>query len=499
MHVPLRGTGPEAQAALAALIAEATEIGRETQRLANPDAPPPMPVIAVDQAEELFAADDAEESRRFLTMLGGLMGTGAASGARLSPPPLFVWTIRADSMDTLLHATTAHDLGAPELFPLPPLPRTSFADIINGPVAIANRAGMRLAIDPLLTQKLIEVSDGADALPLLAYTLRQLVEDNRAGARAQISLEAFEAGGGIGGVLRKRLAAAQRKAGADDARLRTLFVPRLATWDADARPPGAKRLVADEAELFAAERASLKPLADALVEERLLTRGGGDGRTTLEVAHEALLRQPPLADWLEEDAEFLGWRENVERARRLNEVNVGATVFGVDIGQVERWLSERRGDISGPAHAFARNAIDDSVIRSQRELEEARREQARQAAELEAARAREEAAQARATASRRIARRTFAGLAAAMVLALVAGVLGYHAMTHRRRRASRRKRPARRRRLPRSRPSLPSSKPNWPRVVRLKPPACAATPRTPRRCGSVSPPTSSSRLRVEMR
>ena len=49
--------------------------------------------------------------------------------------------------------------------------------------------------------------------------------------------------------------------------------------------------------------------------ERLLTRSGDEtGAVTLEVAHEALLRQPPLSDWLEADREFLIWREGVAHA-----------------------------------------------------------------------------------------------------------------------------------------------------------------------------------------
>ncbi|MGD9726746.1 MAG: toll/interleukin-1 receptor domain-containing protein [Hyphomicrobiaceae bacterium] len=352
IHQALTSDTTKAQGALAELIMEATEIGRETQRLANPDAPPPTPVLAVDQAEELFAADDAEESRRFLTLVADLLKAGA-TGQSVTPP-LLIWTIRADSMDTLLRATTAHGLGAPELFPLPPIPRTSFADIINGPLAVANRAGMRLTIDPLLTQALIEASEGADALPLLAYTLRQLVEDNRTGPRGHISLDAFEAGGGIGGVLRKRLAAAQRVAGADDKRLRELFIPRLATWDADATPPGAKRLVADEAELFAGSRAHLRPLADALVAERLLTRGGNDrGRTTLEVAHEALLRQPPLGNWLEEAREFLVWRDTLARARRGFEANERPHLMGRELEIARGWLEdETDGSISSADRTF---------------------------------------------------------------------------------------------------------------------------------------------------
>lgn len=95
-------------------------------------------------------------------------------------------------------------------------------------------------------------------------------------------------------MLSKRLAAAQRAAQAGPAELRRLFIPRLATWDAETTPPGAKRLVAGEVELFGGDRASLKLPADALVEERLLSRAGSEGGAAiLEVAHEARCASRP--------------------------------------------------------------------------------------------------------------------------------------------------------------------------------------------------------------
>src|SRR5437016_6344958 len=51
------------------------------------------------------------------------------------------------------------------------------------------------------------------------------------------------------------------------------------------------------------------PLAHALVENRLLVRN----RDTLEVAHEALLRRPPIAGWLEEQKDALKLRDDVLR------------------------------------------------------------------------------------------------------------------------------------------------------------------------------------------
>ena len=80
-------------------------------------------------------------------------------------------------------------------------------------------------------------------------------------------------------------------------------------------PPGtpaanaAKRLVAAEADLLGGKRSDLIPLGNALVANRLLTRGTG----TLEVAHEALLRRPPLDGWLEQQKDALKLRDDVLR------------------------------------------------------------------------------------------------------------------------------------------------------------------------------------------
>ena len=91
-------------------------------------------------------------------------------------------------------------------------------------------------------------------------------------------------------------------------------MPGLATWDPEAN--AAKRLVARENELLAGRRAALKPLADAMVAQRLLMRnaeGEGRGAVTLEVAHEALLRRPPVSGWLAEQKDELKLRDDVLR------------------------------------------------------------------------------------------------------------------------------------------------------------------------------------------
>jgi WD40 repeat protein len=425
IHQALRQGDDAALAFFANLINKAAAIGHASLRIANPEAAPPTPLIAVDQAEELFAAADLEESLRFLKLLAGLLDPDRAASLNLVAPPLILWTLRADSLDALLHATDAAGLKPPALFALPPIPATAYRDVILTPLEVANEAGMKLAMDPLLVDALVAKSQGADALPLLAFTLRQLFADNRSGATARLTLANFEAAGGIEGVLAARLAAAKRGAGVGDEALRLLFLPNLCTWDADANPPGAKRLIAKEADLLAGERASLAPLAQALVAERLLTRSGGaGGAVTLEVAHEALLRQPPISPWLEEDREFLVWREGVARARAGYEANRRGLLLGRELEIARSWMGTRAADIPEADQAF----IGDSIAAETAARDaEAERERERQTKELALAQEREKAARDLAEAAKQVAaaaqkttRRTAVGLALAAIAAVVA-------------------------------------------------------------------------------
>jgi WD40 repeat protein len=339
---------PEHEAALdlAHFINEAVALAHEVRKITVPEAPPPAPVLAVDQAEELFADADREESSRFLRILSALLSP-AGQESRLTAPLIVLLTIRADSVDALLHATTDIGLQAPELFPLPPLGREAYRDIILKPAEVARGAGLRIAIDEDLADALVRDSDGADALPLLAFTLKQLVADYRVGSEAQLTLAQYREFGGVGGALIQRLRAAQKLAGFDDVQgdaLKRLFIPMLTTWDDEATPPGAKRLVAREADLFAGERAGLRKLANSLVEQRLLTRSGGGGGAIVEVAHEALLRQPPLAKWLEESEEFLIWRKRLARARAAYEANERGLLIGRELQIARDWVDRAQKD-----------------------------------------------------------------------------------------------------------------------------------------------------------
>jgi formylglycine-generating enzyme required for sulfatase activity len=284
--------------AAVALVAEERALN-----LAEGQAPSRLsPLIAIDQGEELFAAEDATQNNRFLDMMGYLLG---------SPPagldPYVLVTIRADSVNALLQRVPTLELVKPHTIPLPPLSPAAYRDVITKPAAVYTRQVARLDLEPELVEALVKGASGADALPLLAFTMQRLFLDY---APEQTLTKAhYDAMGGIEGSIDFKLREAQAKAAAagTDANLRRLIVPALATWDAAAK--AAKRLLPNETDIIAGDRAGLAPLANALVEARLLTRGDG----TLEVAHEALLRRQPISGWLDQRKDALKLRDDVLR------------------------------------------------------------------------------------------------------------------------------------------------------------------------------------------
>ena len=292
--------GAEAAIALASLLAEATQLATTDRRAGSPEARPPAPLIAIDQGEELFASENAAESERFLDFLAAVL--------KEPPPdvdPYVLVTIRADSVETLLQRWPALGLDKPESEYLPPLAPSAFRDVIVKPAQVYSERVRRLDVEPALVDQLARDAQGADALPLLAFTLEKLFDEF--GADGKLTAERYAGMGGIGGSIDRALALAKkqaRPAGTDEA-LRRLMVPGLATWDMAAN--AAKRLVTREKDLLSGDRASLAPLADALVANRLLTRGAG----TIEVAHEALLRRPLIAGWLEVQKDSLKLRDDI--------------------------------------------------------------------------------------------------------------------------------------------------------------------------------------------
>ncbi len=227
-------------------------------------------------------------------------------------------TARDDSVDATLDRLARAGLphGQVATWRLGRLPATRFRDIVAGPAEAARRAGWPLGIDSALVDALAtaagdSVSEIGDALPILALAMHRMVARRRA-PDGRITLKPEEARSFIETAVEDAAKEALRSAEAERDDLRRLVIPRLATWDAKAGSDGAaKRQVASAADLFAGPRAGLHKLADALVTQRLLTCSGTAAGAAYEIAHEALLRVPPLGGLIYER------RDRFEQARVL--------------------------------------------------------------------------------------------------------------------------------------------------------------------------------------
>jgi WD40 repeat protein len=308
----------------------------EQRRIGDPRARTPALILGIDQAEELFAPENEEESNRFLFLVAHLI--------RNAPPdvdPFGLVTIRAESAATLFQAI--QQLEPPDtpsltdtLPPLLPLPRTAYREIILKPLEVLARRGQRLLIEPALVDRLVDDATGADALPLLAFTLSHLYQNFA--AAGSITLSQYEEMGGVAGSI--DLALNQALARPHDepaipankeeqlAVLRAAFIPWLARIDPETST--AMRRVARLGEFQGYALAMVK----RLIEARLLVANQRSGVAAIEVevAHESLLRQwPALTVWLKSEAENLKLIEGVDRAAGEWARN----------SQLEAWLDHR--------------------------------------------------------------------------------------------------------------------------------------------------------------
>lgn len=389
-------------------------VAAASNRLGNrpQDARDPTLVLAIDQAEELFLADGADEAKTFMECLRALTSNDA-------PPAIAIFTIRSDSYEQLQTAPILEELRQ-HAMSLPPMPKGAYKEVIEGPVHRLEGTPRAVDIEDQLTDKLlteIEAGGAKDALPLLAFTLERLYREYHAGGALKVTH--YDALGGIRGSIEAAVEEALKKADVNSAipkdrlariaLLRRGLIPWLAGIDFESGTP--RRRVARLSEIPVEAR----PLIDLLVEQRLLSTDVDQdtGETTIEPAHEALLRQwGMLEGWLEEDFEDLATADGVRRAARDWDAN----------NRDNEWLAHTGGRLEQAERVTTRTDLTQSFTATERayigaarhrEYERKKKEAERQQREVDAA--------------RRLARRTTVGLVAASVLALAASAIGYYA------------------------------------------------------------------------
>ncbi|GAA2348377.1 TIR domain-containing protein [Streptomyces kunmingensis] len=302
-------------------------------------------LMVVDQAEELIRRTGVEEQRSFLRLL---------SGALSEESPLWVVaTVRSEFLSADPERAGLTE-AVNETLPVEPLSRALLPEVIGLP---ARRAGVEFA--PGLVERIAEDTTGGDGLSLMAYTLRDLYD--RVGPEGVITTADYEAVGGVVGAMEGRADALLddlTRRGHGETVLPTLL--KLATVEGDEEPTRRRlprsALDGDEA-----------TVVDAFVDAHLLTSGGGGGgggggpaggtagaeaveEATVEVAHEALLRQwPPLRKAIGDSRESLRMRSDLERlAADWNRSGRDEAYLlrGGRLADVGGWAAEHTGELT---------------------------------------------------------------------------------------------------------------------------------------------------------
>ena len=369
-------------------------------------APQATLVVAVDQAEEIFTRPSRDIQSKFFKLLNALLDE--------DHPSLAVMTLRSDHLPDL---QTAEDLTAGfEEFSLKPMPIERLGSIVKGPAEIAH-----LTVEDGFAVALMRDAKTQDALPLVAFVLRRLYDRHHGdGILTRAHYESLRDGEWSPLDVAVRDAATEAIARAKPSReildaLREAFVPALVRVNDEG---GFVRQSARLDRLPAQANTLLRKLADA----RLLVINTQDGASFVEVAHEALFRVwPQLAQWLEEEREFLVGKSRIEKSREdytalAADVRSKALLSGIMLERAKNWLIAHPQRFSGEETAF----IQASVAEADRQEQEraAERERLRQA-ELASARAEAKRAEEQAKAAKNL---LYLALAAAVLFAVLGGV-----------------------------------------------------------------------------
>ena len=243
-------------------------------------------LLSLDQAEALVAGDRpaGAPARVLLDALAEVLG-------RRTRHVVVAATIRTEFVPRLEAAFGGSEV---RLRQAPLSAIGSLAEVIEKP---AERFGLEL--EPGLSERIIEDVHTADALPLLAYTLKAL--HDRYGAARRLTLDGYQNLGGVQGAIAAKLelVLSDPEPTAEEARaLRRAFARYLIRVDEGA-------VEGDRLLRRVVPRASLPRAADRvvgrLVDAGLLTTKDA----TIELAHERLIDdwpKLPLKIWLAQDA-----------------------------------------------------------------------------------------------------------------------------------------------------------------------------------------------------
>jgi hypothetical protein len=252
-------------------------------------------VLLIDQFEELFTQTSTEEERRhFIDLL--LTAVTQPRG-----PVIVILTLRADFYDRLTNYPELALLIKEHHELVLPMGIQDLRAVIEHPAALPD---VQLTFEGnLVGDLLFEMQGQAGALPLLQFTLEQLFQRRNGHL---LTLQAYQEIGGVKGALAKQAEDTYRALPSEEHRklARALFLrlidPGITEQDTTRRRAALSELVLSTPE----QTELLQQVTTCFLAARLLTTNEIAGTPTIEVSHEALIREwTRLSDWLHEARE----------------------------------------------------------------------------------------------------------------------------------------------------------------------------------------------------
>jgi len=303
-------------------------------------------VLLVDQFEEFFTQTESEEERQgFIELL--LTACSEPRGSLLA-----LLTLRADFYDRpmrypdLFHLIDTHHLS------LLSIEVNNLRRVIEQPAALPD---VQLTFEgDLVNQLLSEMQGQVGALPLLQFTLDQLFQ--RRNGR-QLSLSAYHEMGGVRGALSKHTEDTYAALTEQHRKLaRVLFLrlidPGMAEQDTTRRRAALSEFALPDP----TQTRLMRETMNAFIASRLLTVNEIAGTTTIEVSHEALIREwPRLSGWLREARDDIPLQQAIseDAAEWGRHGKPGDRLYrGSQLKEAQAWA--RRNTPSGNEVAFLR-------------------------------------------------------------------------------------------------------------------------------------------------
>ena len=309
-------------------------------------------LLAVDQLEELFTACRSEAER------AAFADTLARAAADPEGRAVVVVALRADFYGRFAaYPGLAELLGANHVL-VGPMQASELRRVVELP---AGRVGLR--VEPELADALVDDVEGEPgALPLLSTALLELWQKRQDNA---LTLAAYRESGGVHGAV-ARLAEGTYARIPDGRKplVRAIMLRLVGEGEGDA--PVRRR--APLAELDLERNEDVADVLATLADSRLVTVGEG----SVEVAHEALLREwPRLREWIEEDAEGRRLRRHITQAATEWDAagrDQGELYRGARLAAALDWTAD---------HALDLNELEREFVTESREVSEQETKRAR--------------------------------------------------------------------------------------------------------------------------